>query len=46
MSFRPSGELVGYYSWNWGTGSFGPPVQFPETGIAFTGLIDIPKAIA
>ena len=38
--------LVGYYSWNWGAGSFGPPGTSPETGIAFTGLSDIPTAIA
>eukprot|EP01063_Lacrimia_lanifica_P012715 TRINITY_DN193_c0_g1_i1.p1 TRINITY_DN193_c0_g1~~TRINITY_DN193_c0_g1_i1.p1 ORF type:complete len:246 (+),score=89.48 TRINITY_DN193_c0_g1_i1:53-790(+) len=37
-------ELVGYYSWNWGSGSQGPPGA--NMGIAFTGLVDLDKAIA
>jgi len=37
-------EIVGYYSWNWGAGSTGPPGA--NAGCAFTGLIDVKNAIA
>ena len=37
-------EVKGFYSWNWGSGSYGPPGA--NAGVAFTGLIDIPNAIA
>lgn len=36
-------EYRGYYSWNWGAGSKGPPNA--NTGCAFTGLIDVKQAI-
>lgn len=37
-------QTVGYYSWNWGSGSNGPPNA--NTAVAFTGLIDVKTAIA
>lgn len=37
-------EIKGYYTWNWGAGSTGPPGA--NAGVAFTGLINIPDAIA
>ena len=37
-------DLVGYYSWNWGTGSIGPAI-YPKVGIAFTGYVDVQTAI-
>ena len=37
-------EVKGYYTWNWGAGSHGPPGAY--AGVAFTGLVSIPKAIA
>jgi hypothetical protein len=37
-------EDIGYYSWNWGSGSSGPPGS--TVGIAFTGLISVKDAIA
>jgi hypothetical protein len=36
--------VVGYYSWNWGSGSTGPPGS--NIGIAFTGLVDLSKALS
>jgi len=36
-------EIIGYYSWNWGAGSFGPPGA--NAGAAFTGYTDVKKAI-
>ena len=36
-------EIKGFYSWNWGSGSKGPIDA--SVGVAFTGLIDVPKAI-
>jgi len=40
----PLSGIKGYYSWNWGTGSAGPPGA--NAGCAFTGLIDVKKAIS
>ncbi len=37
-------ELVGFYSWNWGSGSTGPAGA--NVGVAFTGLVDLGKAVA
>lgn len=37
-------SIVGYYSWNWGPGSTGPP--FSNAGVAFTGLTDLNTAIS
>lgn len=37
-------DVIGYYSWNWGSGSQGPPGA--NMGVAFTGLSDVQKAIA
>lgn len=37
-------ELIGYYSWNWGSGSVGPAGS--NAGCAFTGLVDVKNAIA
>lgn len=37
-------EVLGYYTWNWGAGSFGPPGA--NAGVAFTGLVSIPDAMA
>merc|ERR1711871_1409484 len=39
-----SAEIIGYYSWNWGSGSHGPPGA--NEGCAFTGLIDVDQAIS
>ena len=39
-----SSMIIGYYSWNWGTGSKGPANS--TVGVAFAGYTDIPKAIA
>jgi len=36
-------EIIGYYSWNWGAGSFGPPGA--NAGAAFTGLVNVGQAI-
>merc|ERR1719150_2221497 len=36
-------EIIGYYSWNWGAGSKGPPGA--NAGCAFTGLTDVTAAI-
>jgi len=36
--------IIGYYSWNWGAGSFGPPGA--NAGAAFTGLTNVQQAIA
>ncbi|GMH80603.1 hypothetical protein TrST_g632 [Triparma strigata] len=38
------GQIVGYYSWNWSTGSKGPSGS--TIGVAFTGLINTADAIA
>lgn len=38
-----STEIIGYYSWNWGAGSFGPPGA--NAGAAFTGYTDVKTAI-
>ena len=35
--------FVGYYSWNWSTGSEGPSGD--ANGVAFTGLVDVDGAI-
>ena len=45
FTFCSAQELVGYYSWSWGMGSIGPAI-YPKQGIAFTGYVDIPKAIS
>jgi len=37
-------EIIGYYSWNWGAGSFGPAGA--NNGAAFTGYTDVQQAIA
>lgn len=37
-------EMIGYYSWNWGSGSVGPSEA--TFGVAFTGLVDVELAIA
>jgi hypothetical protein len=37
-------ELKGYYSLNWGKGSFGPPGA--NAGVAFTGYTKVADAIA
>jgi len=36
-------EIIGYYSWNWGAGSTGPPGA--NAGAAFTGYTDVKTAI-
>jgi len=36
--------IIGYYSWNWGSGSTGPPGA--NAGCAFTGLTDVTQAIS
>merc|ERR1719191_2080754 len=36
-------EIIGYYSWGWGAGSFGPPGA--NAGAAFTGYTDVKTAI-
>jgi len=38
-----NGDIISYYSWNWGSGSFGP--YGATSGISFTGLSDVVKAI-
>lgn len=38
------GERRAYYSWNWGSGSYGP--DGANTGVAFTGLIGMSAAIS
>ena len=40
----PLSEIRGYYSWNWGAGSVGPPSA--NAGCAFTGLIYVKNAIS
>ena len=43
-----AGETKGYYSWNWGSGSKGPgdvSAEDDRIGVAFTGLVDVGKAI-
>lgn len=40
----PPTEIKGYYSWNWGTGSYGPSGS--NVGVAFTGHVDVTKAIS
>jgi hypothetical protein len=35
--------MIGYYSWNWSTGSTGP--KGSNIGAAFTGYSDVTKAI-
>ena len=35
--------MLGYYAWNWGAGSHGPPGA--TVGIAFTGLNNVTKAV-
>ena len=37
-------EILGYYSWNWGAGSTGPPGA--NIGCSFTGQVDVDQAIA
>eukprot|EP00040_Diaphanoeca_grandis_P019623 m.103749 g.103749 ORF g.103749 m.103749 type:complete len:260 (-) comp27515_c0_seq2:253-1032(-) len=37
-------ETIGYYSWNWGKGSEGPPGA--TLGISFTGLVSVESAIS
>ena len=37
-------QIVGYYSWNWGSGSKGP--EGATIGVAFTGLNNVSQAIA
>jgi len=37
-------QTIGYYSWNWGGGSHGPPGA--NVGVAFTGLVDPARAVA
>jgi len=37
-------EMIGYYSWNWGSGSTGP--SDANAGAAFTGYTDVKTAIA
>jgi hypothetical protein len=39
----PQTAIVGYYSWNWGKGSTGPPGA--THGVAFAGLPDVQRAI-
>lgn len=39
-----SSEVIGYYSWNWGSGSTGPPGA--NAGCAFTGYTDVTTALA
>jgi hypothetical protein len=36
-------EIIGYYSWNWGAGSFGP--SGANAGAAFTGYTEVKTAI-
>jgi len=38
-----SGEIIGYYSWNWGAGSTGPAGA--NAGAAFTGYTDVNIAV-
>ena len=43
-----AGEVKGYYSWNWGSGSTGSANVSPSDeriGVAFTGLVDVSSAI-
>jgi len=40
---RVSGEMIGYYSWNWGAGSTGPAGA--NAAAAFTGYTDVKTAI-
>jgi hypothetical protein len=44
VSFTKADDVKGYYTWNWGAGSHGPPGA--NAGVAFTGLVSIPDAIA
>ena len=37
--------VVGYYSWNWGAGSTGPPQSQANVGISFTGHVDVQLAL-
>jgi len=43
LSVSVSAEYIGYYSWNWGKGSQGPPGR--NIGVAFTGYTDVDQAI-
>ena len=36
--------FIGYYSWNWGSGSVGP--SNANVGISFTGLVDLDAALS
>merc|ERR1719412_652933 len=38
------GDIIGYYSWNWGSGSTGP--DGANAGCAFTGYTDVKTAIS
>ena len=40
----PPDEIKGYYSYNWGTGSYGP--EGANVGVAFTGHVDVATAIS
>mgnify|MGYP006104787163 CR=1 FL=1 len=40
----PPAETIGYYSWNWSTGSYGPSAA--NVGVAFTGYVDVAKAVS
>ena len=40
----PPDEIKGYYSWNWETRSYGP--SGANVGVAFTGYVDVAKAVA
>ena len=44
IPYNPSGSIKGYFSWNWGKGSYGQICA--NTGIAFTGIVSIPDDIA
>merc|ERR1712160_87728 len=35
--------MLGYYAWNWGAGSHGPPGA--TVGVAFTGLTNVTQAV-
>ena len=42
---QPQPQIVGYYSWNWGPGSTGPPGYKDAIGVAFTGYTNVTEAV-
>ena len=43
MLKNATSAMIGYYSWNWGSGSAGPTDA--TVGVAFTGLVNVTQAV-